>query len=69
MCWGWWLVRQNVQVIVGIVCRFISVKVSVLLLDAPLSQFIYSEEYKDNDQEGGIDFCSMMRFAQGPFFR
>ena len=69
MCRGWWLVGQNVQVVVGIDGWFISVQVVVPLLDAPLSQFIYSEEYKDNEQEGGNDFCSMMRFAQGPFFR
>ena len=53
----------------GIGGRFNSVQVVVPLLDAPLSQFIYSEEYKDNEQEGGNDLCSMMRFAQGPFFR
>ena len=69
MCRGWWLVGQNVQVVVGIDGWFISVQVVVPLLDAPLSQFIYSEEYKDNEQEGGNDFCSVMRFAQGPFFR
>ena len=69
MCRGWWLVGQNVQVVAGIDGRFISVQVVVPLLDAPLSQFIYSEEYKDNEQEGGKDLCSMMRFAQGPFFR
>ena len=69
MCRGRWLVGQNVQVVVGIGGWFISVQVVVPLLDAPLSQLIYSEEYKDNEQEGGNDFCSMMRFAQGPFFR
>ena len=69
MCRGRWLVGQNVQIVVGIGGRFNSVQVVVPLLDAPLSQFIYSEEYKDNEQEGGNDFCSMMWFAQGPFFR
>ena len=69
MCIGRWLVGQNVQVVVGIGGRFSSVQVVVPLFDAPLSQFIYSEEYKDNEQEGGNDFCSMMRFVQGPFFR
>ena len=69
MCRSCWLVGQNVQVVVGIDGWFISVQVVVPLFDAPLSQFIYSEEYKDNEQEEGNDFCSMMRFAQGPFFR
>ena len=69
MCRGCCLVGQNVQVVVGIDGWFISDQVVVPLLDAPLSQFIYSEEYKDNEQEGGDEFCSMMRFAQGPFFR
>ena len=57
MCRGRWLVGQNVQVVVGIGGRFNSVQVVVPLLDAPLSQFIYSEEYKDNEQEGGYDLC------------
>ena len=49
MCRGRWLVGQNVQVVVGIDSWFIFVQVVVPLLDAPLSQFIYSEEYKDDE--------------------
>ena len=60
MCRGQWLVGQNVQMLVGIGDWFFSVQVVVPLLDAPLSQFICSEEYKDNEQEGGNDFCPMM---------
>ena len=49
MCGGWWLVGQNVQVVVGVGGRFTSVPLVVLLFDASLSQFIYSEEYKDDE--------------------
>ena len=49
MCGGRWLVGHNVQVVVGIGCRFSSVPVVVPLFDAYLSQFIYSEEYKDDE--------------------
>ena len=49
MCGGWWLVGHNVQVVVGIGGRFSSVLVVVPLFDASLSQFIYSEEYKDDE--------------------
>ena len=48
MCRDRWLVGHNVQVVVGIGGGFSSVQVVVPLFDAPLSQFIYSEEYKDD---------------------
>ena len=46
---GRWLVGQNVQVVVGIGGRFSSVPVVVPLFDASLSQFVNSEEYKDDE--------------------
>ena len=49
MCGGRWLVGQNVQVVVGIGGRFSSVPLVVLLFDASLSQFIYTEEYQDDE--------------------
>ena len=45
MCGGWWLVGQNVQVVVGVGGRFTSVLLVVLLLDTSLSQFVYAEQY------------------------
>ena len=49
MCGGRWLVGQNVQVVVGVGGRFTSVPLVVLLFDASLSQFIYTEEYQDDE--------------------
>ena len=49
MCRGRWLVGHNVHVVVGIGGRFSSVPVVVPLFDASVSQFIYSEEYKDDE--------------------
>ena len=45
MCGGLWLVRQDVQVVVGVGGRFTSVPLVVPLLDTSLSQFIYAEQY------------------------
>lgn len=46
---GRWLVGHNVQVVVGMGGGFSFVPVVVPLIDASLSQFIYSEEYKDDE--------------------
>ena len=40
---------QNVQVVVGVGGRFTSVPLVVLLFDASLSQFVYAEEYQDDE--------------------